>query len=345
LWESPAKLGIQKAPNFEAMAHIDERTLEQLLNHKMSRLDIDVVLAHAAECRGCGHRLEEWRDHFEEIATLLPDPQSSPQPMALPAAFVLVPDNPAPRRGFDLTNLLWIAAVALALIVGYSASRLQRNSSDSLATSPMMGVDPMAEAPQNLAMSRDSLASASIDTTTRTADSVKADTPSARPAKPQPEAPPPPTTTTKAPAPAASMGASPKPDASVTMPGFRRVAVGEASRRLDGGVRFLTNLNPDHVELGPGSAVPGAQASLEVVRVVYNAPDGSRILLDQQRIPLDESGFRPINDAALENGDTLFGSSAQGVSVATWVDDDGYRMSLALRAAPDSLRKLIRRVR
>ena len=58
-----------------------------------------------------------------------------------------------------------------------------------------------------------------------------------------------------------------------------------------------------------------------------------------------ESGFRPINDAALENGDTLYGSSAQGVSVATWVDDDGYRMSLVLRAAPDSLRKLIRRVR
>jgi hypothetical protein len=27
------------------------------------------------------------------------------------------------------------------------------------------------------------------------------------------------------------------------------------------------------------------------------------------------------------------------------VDDDGYRMSLVLRAAPDSLRKLIRRVR
>ena len=141
------------------------------------------------------------------------------------------------------------------------------------------------------------------------------------------------------------MGASPKPDASVTMPGFRRVALGEASRRLDGGIRFLSNLNPDHVELGPGSAVPGAQASLDVVRVVYNTPDGSRILLDQQRIPLDESGFRPINDAALENGDTLYGSSAQGVSVATWVDDDGYRMSLALRAPPDSLRKLIRRVR
>jgi hypothetical protein len=327
------------------MAHIDERTLEQLLNHKMSRLDIDVVLAHAAECRGCGHRLEEWRDHFEEIATLLPDPQSSPQPMALPAAFVLVPDNPAPKHRFDLTNLLWIAAVALALIVGYSASRLQRNSADGLLTSPMIGVGPMAEAPQNLAMSRDSLASPSIDTTAKAVDSAKADTPSTRPVQQNPPPAPPRTATTKAPAPAASMGASPKPDASVTMQGFRRVALGEASRRLDGGVRFLSNLSPDHVELGPGSAVPGAQASLDLVRVVYHTPDGSRILLDQQRIPLDESGFRPINDAALENGDTLFGSSAQGVSVATWVDDDGYRMSLALRAPPDSLRKLIRRVR
>ncbi len=325
------------------MAHIDERTLEQLLNHKMSRLDIDVVLAHAAECRGCGHRLEEWRDHFEEIATLLPDPQSSPQAMALPAAFVLVPDNPAPRHRFDLTNLLWIAAVALALIVGYSASRLQRNTSDGLVTS--IGVNPMAEAPQNLAMSRDSLASPSINTTAKAVDSAPADTPSVRPVQQDPPTEAPRTATTKAPVPATSMGASPKPDASVTMAGFRRVALGEASRRLDGGIRFLSNLNPDHVELGPGSAVPGAQASLDVIRVVYNTPDGSRILLDQQRIPLDESGFRPINDAALENGDTLYGSSAQGVSVATWVDDDGYRMSLALRAPPDSLRKLIRRVR
>jgi hypothetical protein len=256
---------------------------------------------------------------------------------------VLVPDNPAPKHRFDLTNLLWIAAVALALIVGYSASRLQRNSSDGLVTS--IGVNPMAEAPQNLAMSRDSLASPSIDTAAKVVDSAKADTPSTRPVQQDPPAAPPRTATTKAPAPATSMGASPKPDASVTMPGFRRVALGEASRRLDGGIRFLSNLNPDHVELGPGSAVPGAQASLDVVRVVYNTPDGSRIVLDQQRIPLDESGFRPINDAALENGDTLYGSSAQGVSVATWVDDDGYRMSLALRAAPDSLRKLIRRVR
>jgi hypothetical protein len=82
-----------------------------------------------------------------------------------------------------------------------------------------------------------------------------------------------------------------------------------------------------------------------VVRVVYLARDGSRILLDQQRLPIDESGFRPINDAALENGDTLIGSSASGVSVATWVDNDGYRMSLALRASPDSLRSLVRRIR
>jgi hypothetical protein len=329
------------------MAHIDERTLEQLLNHKMSRLDIDVVLAHAAECRGCGHRLEEWRDHFEEIATLLPDPQASAQPMALPAAFVLVPDNPSPRHRFELTNLLWIAAVGMALVVGYAASRLQRQSSDGLVNSPMLGVDPMADTPQNLAMAKDSVATLPVDTAAQVADSADVDPPPARPVRTPPQDPPPAParTATKSPAPAASLGASPPPDASVTMPGFRRVALGEASRRLDGGIRFLSNMNPDHVEVGPGSAVPGAQAQLEVVRVVYNAPDGSRILLDQQRIPADESGFRPINDAALENGDTLYGSSAQGVSVATWVDNDGYRMSLALRAAPDSLRRLIRRVR
>jgi hypothetical protein len=128
------------------------------------------------------------------------------------------------------------------------------------------------------------------------------------------------------------------------MPGFRRVPLGEAARRLDGDLRFLSNLTPDHVEIGPGTAVPGALASQEIVRVVYVGPDGSKILLDQQRIPVDASGYRPINDAALENGDTLLGSSPQGVSLGTWVDPDGYRMSVAAHASADSLKRLIQRV-
>jgi hypothetical protein len=317
------------------MTHIDERTLERLLNHKMSTGDIDVVLSHAAECRNCGHRLEEWRDHFEEIATLIPETaEQNGGQMVLPSAFVLVPDNPSPRTRFELTNLLWVAAVALALIVGYSASRLQHRSSDGLGTSSMAGLEPLGESPQDPSAPNDSsrpvteLPAATVD--------------SAHPVEQRPA--PVPIRADTTPAAPASLGASRPRETSVSMPGFRRSALGEASQHLGGGIRFLSNLTPDHVEIGPGSAVPGAQGQLDVVRVVYLSRDGSRILLDQQRIPIDESGFRPINDAALENGDTLIGSSAQGVSVATWVDDDGYRMSLAIKGSPDSLRRMVRRV-
>lgn len=331
------------------MTHIDERTLERLLNHKMSRSDIDVVLSHAAECRGCGHRLEEWRDHFEEIATLLPDPaHGNLAPIALPAAFVLVPDNPPPRTRFELTNLLWVAAVVLALVVGYSASRLRHTSSDGLGTSPLASFEPMVESPGATTLADDSGAPAPEKNSALPADSTPQAPVTRDPApvrqvveRRDPPVARAPDTTAAAPA---SLGASRPAVAAVTMPGFRRSAVKEASQKLGGGVRYLSTMTPDHVEIGPGAAVPGAPGQLEVVRVVYLNRDGSRILLDQQRIPADESGFRPINDAALENGDTLIGSTTQGVSVATWVDDDGYRMSLALRASPDSLRRLVRRV-
>jgi hypothetical protein len=128
------------------------------------------------------------------------------------------------------------------------------------------------------------------------------------------------------------------------MPQFRRVAVSDAARRLAGELRTIRGLSLDHVEVGPGTAVPGADQNLPVVRVVYQTTEGYPILLDQQRIPADASGFRPINESALESGDTLLGTSSSGVSVATWIDDDGYRMSLVLLGSTDSVRKVIRRV-
>jgi hypothetical protein len=98
------------------------------------------------------------------------------------------------------------------------------------------------------------------------------------------------------------------------------------------------------VEIGPASAVPGAQRGLDVVRVVYRAPNGGRILVDQQLIPADSSGFRPIDDPALENGETAYGTSSTGVSVATWLDEEGYRISVVVQAPVDSLKRLVQRV-
>jgi hypothetical protein len=126
---------------------------------------------------------------------------------------------------------------------------------------------------------------------------------------------------------------------------FRRVTLFEASQKLGGKVRLIQGLTADHIELGPSSAVPGSQHGLDVVRVVYSAPNGGRILLDQQLIPADSSGFRPLDDPTLESGETAFGTAPNGVSVGTWLDNDGYKMSLVARASADSLRRLVPLVR
>jgi hypothetical protein len=100
----------------------------------------------------------------------------------------------------------------------------------------------------------------------------------------------------------------------------------------------------DHIEVGPASAVPGALPRAAVVRVVYPAPDGSRMLLDQQRIPADSNGFRPMDEPGLENGHVNYGTSPTGLSVATWVDDDGYRLSLAMQGTIDDLKRIVKQV-
>ena len=119
----------------------------------------------------------------------------------------------------------------------------------------------------------------------------------------------------------------------------------EASQKLGGQIRLIDGLDADHVEIGPSSAVPGSQSGLDVVRVVYKSASGGRILLDQQLSPADASGFRPLDDPALESGETAFGTAPNGVSVGTWLDNDGYRMSLVARASVDSLRRLVPLIR
>ena len=134
--------------------------------------------------------------------------------------------------------------------------------------------------------------------------------------------------------------AEPPPPIPVS-PSFRNVPATEATRRLGGALRLLQGIDADHIEVGPAAAVPGAQAGLTVVRVVYRTPDGGRMLLDQQLIPADSSGFRPIDDPTLEHGETAFGTAPNGVSVATWVDEGGYRISLVAQAPIDSLKRLV----
>jgi hypothetical protein len=70
-------------------------------------------------------------------------------------------------------------------------------------------------------------------------------------------------------------------------------------------------------------------------------PDGGRLLLDQQMLPVDSDGLRSIDDPTLESGETAYGTGPDGVSVASWLDEDGYRLSLVARVPLDSLKRLM----
>jgi len=114
---------------------------------------------------------------------------------------------------------------------------------------------------------------------------------------------------------------NPPPAPLTVSPRFREVSRPEAARRLGGPLRSMDGMGLDHIEIGPASAVPGAQSGLDVIRMVYRTPDGGRLLLDQQRIPADTDGLRSIDDPTLENGETAYGTGPGGVSVASWLDE------------------------
>jgi hypothetical protein len=96
-------------------------------------------------------------------------------------------------------------------------------------------------------------------------------------------------------------------------------------------MRLIDGQTPDHFEMAPGTAVPGATETLPVVRVIYRI-SGTTILLDQQRNP------------AVTSRESLAGTAPEGVSVVQWSSGD-FWLTLAGRVPADSLELLARRVR
>jgi hypothetical protein len=355
------------------MFHLNEGTLEKLVSATATASDVNRILRHVEDCRACARRLEEWRDSFVQVDQFYPElaVTEGAAATATPGGLVVVPggEEGHPRFRLDFANLLWILAILLALVVGYGANRL-RSSHEGLEAvelprpfpSPQTVAGRSAAAFPQRPQVRDSFPPAppvpSILTGTGQAgsrDSVSdpprtarpgPDAAAARPDKPAPTPPPsrPPARPDPAdiPPPAGdALAGEPRVPLS---PQFRAIRLIDAARRLGGPVRMLSGMVPDHVEIGPGSAVPGAIRHLDIVRVVYRTPDGGRMLLDQQLIPADSTGYRPIDDPTLESGQTAFGHAANGVSVATWLDEEGYRLSLAAVAPADSLKQLVQQV-
>jgi Putative zinc-finger len=320
------------------MFHLTDRLLAKLIDGSATSADVQRIRRHIDDCRACARRLEEWRDNYTEVDERFPELalESAHVATVTPGGLVMLPGSePTRRYAPDLTTLLWIGAVLMALLVGYGASRL-RNPSDGMAMSSMDARS--APHPHSIAAARPAYA---VPDTTR-ADSthgpapsavpgssvrVPAVTPAAAPSRPQPK----PDST-----PAAPLSLSPH---------FRNVLRAEAARKLGGPLRVLPGLTIDHIEVGPAVAVPGAQPGLDVIRVIYRTPKGGPMLLDQQLIPAGSDGLRPIDDPTLESGETAYGSAPNGVSVATWLDEDGYRISLAAQAPLDSLKRLVQLVR
>lgn len=324
------------------MFHLTDRLLAKLIDGSASSSDLQRIRRHIDECRACARRLEEWRDNFSEVDERFPELSIDAGPLATvtPGGLVMLPGAERPKRALpDLTTLLWIGAVLMALLVGYGASRL-RQPSDGMALASM----EQARGAQRPAPVTSAAGKPAPPPDTRDRPATPTQT------VPAPVVSPPatdPVARTAAPAPDPARAATrPEPNSAPVpvSPRFRAIQRDEAARRLGGPLRSVDGLRIDHIEVGPASAVPGAQSGLDVVRVVYRAPDGGRLLLDQQRIPADSDGMRSIEDPTLESGETAYGSSPEGVSVATWLDEDGYRISLVAKTPLDSLKQLARRV-
>jgi hypothetical protein len=127
--------------------------------------------------------------------------------------------------------------------------------------------------------------------------------------------------------------------------------VDDAAAQLSGNLRFVEGLALESVKIGPGSLVPGADPARDVVRVVYTDPQGRRLQLDQQRIPLPADTARAARERAvpaslgLTWGDTVGTIGAGGVSRLRWLDRSGLWISLSGNVPEDSLRALLARVR
>ena len=320
------------------MSHLEERILDKLVSGTATPNDVQRILNHVGDCRACARKLEEWRDNFAEVDERYPDLAIEMMPLATvtPGGLVLMPHGEEPKRRFevDLSTLLWIGAVLLALVVGYGASRLRQSSEGMIASAGSGG-----QAESGLATS----AAPRVPAVTAPATALPHDTSSATT--------PPPVMTEPAQVPAlrptvpTRAAVDTTPSRLALSPNFKPLSRSEAVRRLGGPVRFIQGHSVDHLEVGSASAVPGAQTGLDVIRVVYRTAGGGRILLDQQLIPADSSGFRPIDDPTLESGETAYGTSPSGVSVATWLDEAGYRMSLVAQLPLDSIKQLVPLVR
>jgi len=311
------------------VGHLDQRTLDALLNHRLSPAEISSIKQHLAGCRECSRRIEEWRDQFPAVEAVIPtvERQAIHPPQRSGPFQVLLPLHERKGARRDFTRYLLPLGIMIALAVVYVARKASRAAALTEAGQPPIHLTertntpgittPPAEAPTPIAAVPAPKADAPVAPKPRAAPKAQV-LAATEPEQPlaAPQSPPPrPFTET------------PKPSVVASAPGFRPVEIADAERALDGPVRMVDGWTPVRIELGTGGTVPGADSTQPVVRVVYL--DG-RLFLDQQASSAPPS-------------DTLVGSTARGVSVLRWTTNRRW-LSLAGILSRDSLEAILRRV-
>jgi hypothetical protein len=310
------------------MFHLSDSTLKKLRSGSLSAVERGRIERHVEECRACARRPEEWRDLFPAVDHAIPEIARRSAPMrAHTASGLLVVPSESHRPWWRLNPhfLAWMGIILLAAGLGWGGFRMlgkEDNPEGSFGVNPEPAYTPVHPG-----------TTPSVSTDPRVGDSLLISG-AGQPSLGRPDD----ATTT-------AVAAAPSPAGLPVSRGFSTITVGDAMHRLGGPLRGLAGVEPDHLETAPGTAARGSMRRLPVVRVVYRSGDTGRILIDLQRIPVDSSGFRPNDDPTLESGAVRYDSGPDGMNSATWIDDDGYRISVSALASPDSLKVLVQQVR
>lgn len=293
------------------MPHPDEGTIQSLLDGELPADERARLELHFRSCADCAARLAEAREFHQEADRLV--------------EMVVVPQPPARSRGrrTPVRTLAWAASIVVAVAAGYWG----RGTTST--TPPATSIAPPAAQPPAQA---------------KEADAGRVASGEARDAAPKPEpkvvdrvvaVPQAPPAAAEREAPAARANAAAAADSRLADEAVTEWHVGsmeEAVRVLGGQIRLIDGLAPNRIELGPGTAVPGADPDLRVVRVVYA---GGGVMLDQQR-PAPALGAR--KEAAAS------GAVAQRPAPG-WEQRGDIRFVVTGSVSVDSLRALGARVR
>ena len=330
------------------MSHPDEGPIQALLDGELDAEQRSRIELHVSACASCAARLAEAREFQQEADRLV-------EMVVVPPASVL---RRGRRRRTVVRALAWAASIVVAVAAGYwgrgttvsPPAELQEGDrpTQTVATTPPAPatVPPAVPAPGKevdagaAAKSRRSvepLAAASPD-------AGRAASGEARDAAPVPEAKV--ADRVAAAPPAAAEREAPDARANQAAPNDNRLAdeavkawrvasMEEGVRVLGGQIRLIDGLTPNRIEVGPGTAVAGADPGVQVVRVVYA---GGAVVLDEQR-PAPVLGARKEAVAAGASG-----AFAQRAAPA-WEQRGDIRFVVTGSVSVDSLRALGARVR